>query len=341
VEAPATLDEFRGLFSESPDPRQWPHVATGLTYLRAIGVLAELLGCEPTEEAVFEHRQTSDPDEYAATLLRATRSEWLLIDTGFPVPGLGPSWEQMGRLAGCAAAPVLRIETLGDEGIARGLGLGELRELVRTKVAAAREWGYVALKTVAAYRSGLDVGPPDPGRAAEALATGIPRVEARALVDLLLYDSLEANAAEPLPVQVHCGFGDSDLMLPRADPGHLKPLIERFAATPFVLLHKYPYVREAGWLAHVYANVFFDLSLTIPHVSRPAEMVRQALELAPASKLLYASDANRGPELYPLAARWWREALSHVLGEALPARQAEQAGRRVLRENALALYPLG
>ena len=25
---PATLDEFRGLFSESTDPRQWPHVAT-------------------------------------------------------------------------------------------------------------------------------------------------------------------------------------------------------------------------------------------------------------------------------------------------------------------------
>ena len=31
-----TLDEFRGLFSESPDPRQWPHVSTGVTYRRAI-----------------------------------------------------------------------------------------------------------------------------------------------------------------------------------------------------------------------------------------------------------------------------------------------------------------
>jgi hypothetical protein len=28
----------------------------------------------------------------------------------------------------------------------------------------------------------------------------------------------------------------------------------------FVLLHNYPHVRQAGWLAHVYANVFFDLS---------------------------------------------------------------------------------
>jgi uncharacterized protein len=338
VEAPATLDEFRGLFSESEDPRQWPHVATGLTYLRAIGVLAELLGCEATEDAVYERRRNSGPDEYAATLLRATRTDWLLIDEGFP-PG-GASWEQMGRLAGCAAAPVLRIESLGDDGLARGRGLDEIRELVRSEVAAARERGYVALKTIAAYRSGLDVGPPDAARAAEALATGAPRVEAKPLVDLLLHDALEANAEEPLPVQVHCGFGDSDLMLPRADPSRLKPLIERFARTPFVLLHNYPYVREAGWLAHVYSNVFFDLSLTIPHVSRPAEMVREALELAPTSKLLYASDATRAPELYPLAARWWREALAEVLGDALPAHEAEQACRRVLRENALALYRL-
>jgi uncharacterized protein len=304
-------------------------------------VLAELLGCEATEEAVYERRRTSDPDEYTATLLRATRSEWLLVDVGFPPPGRGPDWRRMAELAGCAAAPVLRVETLGDDGVARGLELDQLRELARAEVAAAREHGYVALKTIAAYRSGLDVAPPDLRTAAEALAAGGPRVTAKPLVDLLLLDALEANAADPLPVQVHCGFGDPDLMLPRAEPGHLKPLIERFATTPFVLLHCYPYVREAGWLAHVYANVFFDLSLTIPHVSRPDEMVRQALELAPTSKLLYASDAARAPELYPLAATWWREALAEVLGEALPAREAEQAGRRVLRENALALYPLG
>jgi predicted TIM-barrel fold metal-dependent hydrolase len=235
---------------------------------------------------------------------------------------------------------VLRIEALAEAGMARGLGLAALREFVRTEVAAARGGGHVALKTVAAYRSGLDVGPPDPGAAAEALAGAGPRLAAKPLVDLLLHDALEANAAEPLPVQVHCGFGDSDLLLPRTDPSYLKPLIERFAATPFVLLHNYPYVPEAGWLAHVYANVFFDVSLTIPHVSRPAEMVRQALELAPTSKLLYASDAARAPELYPLAARWWREALAEVLGEALPAGQAEDAGRRVLRENALSLYRL-
>ena len=105
-----------------------------------------------------------------------------------------------------------------------------------------------------------------------------------------------------------------------------------------MLLHCYPFVREAGWMAHVYGNVFFDLSLTIPHVARPAEALREALELAPVSKLLYASDAARTPELYYLAAKWWREALAEVLAEALDPDDAEEAGRMILRDNARNLY---
>ena len=51
--------------------------------------LAVHLGCAPTEEAVYAHRCSTDPDAYAARLLRATRTEWLLVDDGFPPPGEG------------------------------------------------------------------------------------------------------------------------------------------------------------------------------------------------------------------------------------------------------------
>jgi hypothetical protein len=295
-----TVDEFRGLFSESSDPKQWPHVATGVTYRRAIRELAEFLGCEPVEEAVLERRNRTDFDEYAAALLRATNTEAIYVDDGYPT-GDAVDWPELGELAGCESRPVLRLEDRGER--------------AAQETAAAREGGYVALKTIAAYRGGLD------------------RVSEHVVA------ALEANEAtgQPLPLQVHCGFGDSDLHLWRADPSFLKPLIERFRATPFVLLHCYPFVREAGWLAHVYGHVYFDLSLTIPHVWRGAEMLREALELAPASKLLYASDASRAPELYYLAAEWWREALAEVLPE-LYEDDAEAAGRRILRENALELY---
>jgi uncharacterized protein len=66
-------------------------------------------------------------------------------------------------------------------------------------------------------------------------------------------------------------------------------------------------------------------------------MLRDARELAPVSKLLYASDAARTPELYYVAAKWWRETLAEVLPE-LYGDDAEWAARRVLRENALELY---
>jgi predicted TIM-barrel fold metal-dependent hydrolase len=211
---------------------------------------------------------------------------------------------------------------------------------VRAAVTGARTAGFVGLKTVAAYRSGLDVAAPDVPGAEAALRAAPRRLDAKALLELLLSDALDANAADPLPIQVHCGFGDADLFLPRADPTLLGPLIERYAETPFVLLHCYPFVRQAGWLAHVYGNVFLDVSLTIPHVWRASEAVREALELAPVSKLLYASDASRTPELYHLAARGWRAALAEVLTEALEPGEAERAARRILRENALALYGL-
>jgi hypothetical protein len=310
---PRTLDEFRGLFSESPDPRQWPHVATGVTYRRAIRELAELFGCEPDERAVYQHRVDCDPAEYASRLLRTTGSEWLLVDDGFPPRHEGLAWDELGELAGCRAAPVMRIERIAEE--------VEEPAHICDVVGTARGNGFVALKTISAYRTGLE----------------LERIRDSVVA------ALEANeeTGSPLPVQVHCGFGDWDLYLPRADPGHLKPLLERFRETAFVLLHCYPFVREAGWLAHVYGNVFFDLSLTIPHVARPAEALREALELAPVSKLLYASDAARTPELYFLAARWWRRALAEVLPELLAPEEAEQAARSILRTSALALYGLG
>jgi uncharacterized protein len=303
-------------------------VATGVTYQRAVRALARHLSCEPTEQAVYQRRLATDPAEYASAMLRAAGTELMLVDDGYPPADIGTSWQELGELADCPSRPVLRIERVAEEAACDAL------DAVQAAVSGARSRGYAALKTIAAYRGGLDLDALSP-------STRSDRLEGVGMREALLA-ALEANEAsgDPLPVQVHTGFGDSDLFMPRASPGYLKPLIERFRATSFVLLHCYPFVREAGWLAHVYANVYFDLSLTIPHVSRPAVALAEALELAPVSKLLYASDAARTPELYLLAAVWWRDALAAVLPEALPAAEAEAAARMILHENARALYRL-
>ncbi len=113
------------------------------------------------------------------------------------------------------------------------------------------------------------------------------------------------------PLQVHTGFGDEDLDLPAANPALLQPLLEHpmAAGARVVVLHTYPYTRQAGWLASLYPNVFFDFSLTIPLTAHAAEgLVSEALELAPWSQLLYASDGFGGPELFVLGALRFREA---------------------------------
>jgi hypothetical protein len=295
-------------------------------YRRALPLLAERLGCEPTEAAVYERRLALLPNEYASRFLQATGTELLLVDDGFPAQDVGTSVAELGELAGCEARPVMRIERVAEEAGSDAV------DRVREAVTRARRDGYAALKTIAAYRGGLDLD-----------ALGAPartdRLEGAPVRDVLLA-ALEANQASgaPLPVQVHTGFGDADLSLPAAQPGLLKPLIERFADTTFVLLHCYPFVREAGWMAHVYANVYFDLSLTIPHVSRPAVALAEALELAPVSKLLYASDAACTPELYLLASTWWRDALAEVLPGMLGEDDALPAARMILRENARGVY---
>jgi len=63
---------------------------------------------------VYEHRISSDPAEYASSLLRPTGTEWLLVDDGYPPVDVGTTWDEMGELANCRALPVLRLETRGE-----------------------------------------------------------------------------------------------------------------------------------------------------------------------------------------------------------------------------------
>ena len=93
------------------------------------------------------------PSTRRRSCARRARS-WLFVDDGYPPPGTGTSWDELGELAGCEARPIMRIERVVEEDWAT--------EAVAGEVTSARERGFVALKTIAAYRGGLDldVAPP-------------------------------------------------------------------------------------------------------------------------------------------------------------------------------------
>jgi predicted TIM-barrel fold metal-dependent hydrolase len=122
----------------------------------------------------------------------------------------------------------------------------------------------------------------------------------------------------------------------------------RYRGAPVVLLHQsWPYVREAAFLTQIYPHVYMDLSFAIPHLSL-GEMIRSAqaaLDAAPASKLMVATDTWGIPEHYFLGARRMRAVLGRVLGEQVAERvlrpeQAERLAELVMRGTACHLYGL-
>ena len=97
-----------------------------------------------------------------------------------------------------------------------------------------------------------------------------------------------------LPLQFHVGFGDRDLALARVNPLLLTDFLAgpEAAHSPILLLHCYPYEREAGYLAQAFAQVHLDVGLAGHFLgARATALVARSLELAPFHKVLYSSDA--------------------------------------------------
>jgi len=123
-------------------------------------------------------------------------------------------------------------------------------------------------------------------------------------------------------------------------------VVADYRAMPVVLLHeRYPYTRQRGYLAAVYENAYLDLSYGIPLLGY-GEMLafaRQALGVAPTSKLMYSSDGIGGPELHWMSAIDGRRVIGEAFGEMVMYREmdlAEAVGESLLRGNAARLYGL-
>jgi predicted TIM-barrel fold metal-dependent hydrolase len=209
-----------------------------------------------------------------------------------------------------------------------------------------------------AYRTGLDVLEWSKDEAASSFAearelavrTGKLRLYHKPLNDYLLHVAFAKAAEQQVPIQFHTGYGDSDTDMRLGNPLQLRNVFERvdYQSMQIVLLHEsYPYSQLGAYLAAIYPHVYFDLSYTIPFVDK-LEMLaftRQALSIAPASKLMYSSDGINVPEMHWAAAVRGRAILAQVLQEMIDAdeideEQANHLGRQVLRDTAYAVYRL-
>jgi len=113
-----------------------------------------------------------------------------------------------------------------------------------------------------------------------------------------------------------------------------------------MLLHCYPYHREAGYLANVFSHVYMDVGAILNHVgARSATILAEALELTPFGKMLYSSDAFALPELHYLGATGFRRDIASVTGQfvadgAWCAPDAERVASLIGSANANRVYRL-
>ena len=353
---PADDEAFRIHLTESYYPEiardDVPH---SLFYQWTLRELAGLLDCAPTPDAVHAARRERGLEWLTREIVTRGNFKTWLIDTGYGADttfGL----DELRGLAPCRIEEVLRLEPLIERLILGSAGFDAFLDAYRAALDDLRARGIVGLKSVIAYRSGLQLEAVDRATAEAAFRAvheaarrdGRLRIESKPLLDYLVVIAVEESARQGVPIQFHTGLGDPDLDLTRVDPAALRLIFsDRFRAAPIVLLHTgYPYIRSLAYLAAMYPNVYADMGEAILFAAGEAtEITRELLGLAPASKILFSTDASLVPELYWVGARLGRRALGRVLDEhiadgAIDERTALDWAERILWRNSERVYRL-
>ena len=335
-----------------------------MIYHEAMHALARYLGCEANREAIIGARaaKVADYHAYVRGMYRDINLESNIVDLGNPkIVNL----EEFEALTGVPAYGLFRIEPLIGELWDQHDSLADLEigfdERIR---AVASDPKIISLKTVIAYRTGLDLQPltaqevsksvdrlkrsPDSvGLFARIHVPRSTRDDVKRVRDYILWRALELSIELNLPFQIHSGMGDQDLDIKTARPGLLAAVFrdERLRHAKIILLHgAYPFYEEGAYLATIFPNVYLDLSefnpMIGPGVSR---VISTILEQAPFTKVVYSSDAFGSPELQWIAGKKGRMALSSCLGAAVDAGNlsndaARTAARLILADNARLIY---
>jgi uncharacterized protein len=318
VNVPLDRAAFESLVTESDRPA--PPGCSALDAQLGFAVrrwCAPVLGLQPhaAPEEYLARRRELGPDEVNRRLLRAAGVDAFLVDSGYRAGELLDG-TAMAEAADATVREIVRLEAVAEalSGVtAAGFADAYATALARATVDA------VGVKSIIAYRYGLDFDPAPPSRqevtraAGRWLRRGRPRVDDPVLLRHLIWAGVDRG----LPIQFHAGFGDPDLDLARCDPllltGFLRASRDR--GVDVMLLHCYPFHRQAGYLAQVFPHAYADVGLAVNHVgARAAAVVAESLELAPFHKVLYSSDAFGLAELHHLGALEFRQAFGAVTG---------------------------
>jgi len=332
-------------------------VRRDMVYFRyLVRQLASFFDCEPDLDAVVEDRNKAVQDYtgYVKRLYDDCSLTAMVADFGYPKE---PSVDKAQFIKDMPVeiVPIYRIEPLIAELLDADIEWHEFRQRYDDAIAQAIEHeGYRGLKSIIAYRTGLDISPlsrtPDQGlQALDAIRRGIGGQATKKLRDHLLCRTLELCIEYDVPMQIHTGIGDYEINLTLCRPALLMDLLRfpAFRACRVLLVHSgYPYHAEAGYMANVLPRVYCDASEGIPFAASAAQRIlAEILEMAPLSKVVHGSDGFDLPEINYVGAKLSKAALAQALedlvsGGMLSQGEAQEAAGLILAGNARRLYGL-
>jgi hypothetical protein len=325
-------------------------------FKRMILDLARFLDVPPEVEAVVAARNKEVAGkyrEYVSRLYGDAGIQALVFDFGVPLPILDV--DQVKAELPVGVVPVFRIEPLIAELLQTDVGWAEFKRRYDETIAnALTTKGYKGVKSIIAYRTGLDVSPlsrtPDQGlQALDAIRRGLGGGSMKRLRDHLLCRALELCMEHDVPMQIHTGMGDFEVNLVLCRPAFLMDLLRfpAYRACRVLLVHSgFPYHREAAYIANVLPRVFCDVSEGIPFAGHAAsDIFRDVLAMAPLNKVCYGSDGYTLPEINFTSAKLGKQALAKALNELcaegmLSAADGQEAAAMILAGNARELYQL-
>ncbi len=321
-----TVDEFSSMITESDRQPVSLEVAMnsqiGFATRNWCAPIIDLPAhCPP--QTYFDRRLELGATEVNRRLLKASGITHSLIETGFRGDQIhGP--EAMAELAQHRVDKVIRLETTAEKLLDTGAVTAKsfIADFAKELQIACQ--GAVGLKSIIAYRYGLHFEPTAPTRleVEKAIAPVLQQVAsgepARITDPVLLRHLIFAGLDLELPMQFHIGFGDPDLLLHLCDPLLMTNFIKYAEARKIniMLLHTYPFHRNAGYLAQMFSNVYMDVGLAINYTGARSEaVIAESLELAPFHKILFSSDAWGLAELTYMGAAMFRYGFGRILTE--------------------------